>query len=45
MSFLGFVRYYRRFIEGFSKIALPLTKLRRKLSLYGLMNVSIVLKS
>lgn len=29
-SFLGLLGYYRRFIEGFSKIALPLTKLTRK---------------
>ena len=28
-SFLGFVGYYRRFID-FSKLALPLTKLTRK---------------
>ncbi|WJZ99665.1 hypothetical protein VitviT2T_018087 [Vitis vinifera] len=29
-SFLGLVGYYKRFIEGFSKIALPLTRLTQK---------------
>ncbi|GJV73022.1 putative reverse transcriptase domain-containing protein [Tanacetum coccineum] len=29
-QFLGLVGYYRRFIEGFSKIAKPMTKLTRK---------------
>ncbi|RVW26904.1 Transposon Tf2-12 polyprotein [Vitis vinifera] len=29
-NFLGLAGYYRRFIEGFSKIALPLTKLTQK---------------
>ena len=29
-SFLGLASYYRRFIKGFSKIALPLTRLMRK---------------
>jgi hypothetical protein len=28
--FISFINYYRRFIEGFSKIALPLTKLTQK---------------
>ena len=29
-SFLGLAGYYQRFIEGFSRIALPMTKLTRK---------------
>nr|GFD12774.1 hypothetical protein [Tanacetum cinerariifolium] len=29
-SFLGLASYYRRFVEGFSRLALPLTKLMRK---------------
>jgi hypothetical protein len=28
--FLGFMNYYRRFVAGFSKLALPLTKLTQK---------------
>lgn len=31
-SFLGLVRYYERFIEGFSKFIGPLTKLTQKFS-------------
>jgi hypothetical protein len=38
--------YYRRFIEGFSKLAKPMTALLEKnAKLYGLSNVRIVLRS
>jgi len=33
-SFLGLAGYYRRFIQGFSQLALPLTKLTRKNNLF-----------
>jgi hypothetical protein len=29
-SFLGFANFYRRFIEGFSKVCKPLTDLTKK---------------
>ena len=45
-SFLGMAGYYRRFIESFSKLpSLWHRYLRRMLSLYGLSNAKLVLKS
>ena len=37
-SFLHLAGYYRRFVEGFSKTALPLTKLTRKKAKFGWTN-------
>ncbi|CAG8795617.1 35239_t:CDS:1, partial [Racocetra persica] len=40
-GFLGIASYYRRFIEGFSKIAKPLNQLLKKdNSIYGQKNTN-----
>ena len=45
-SFLGLAGYYRRFIEGFSKLAKPMTAFWRKmLSLCGLRSARLTLKN
>nr|GFD26249.1 putative reverse transcriptase domain-containing protein [Tanacetum cinerariifolium] len=45
-SFLGLAGYYRRFVKGFSRLALPLTKLMRKgENLYGTRSERRALKS
>ena len=45
-SFLGLAGYYRRFIEGFSKLAKPMTALLEKiLSLCGPRSARLTLKS
>ena len=45
-SFMGITGYYRRFIEGFSRIANPITSLQKKgRNSSGVKSVKIVLKS
>ena len=45
-SFMGITGYYRRFNEGFSKIAYPITSLKKKeLNSYGIINVKKALKN
>jgi hypothetical protein len=44
-SFLGLARYYRRFIEGFSKIRKPKTELLEKDSSSGRLLAKLVSRS
>jgi hypothetical protein len=44
-SFLGLARYYRSFIEGFSKISKPMTELLEKLVSSGRQPVELVSRS
>ena len=45
-SFMGITGYYRRFIEGFSRIANPITSLQKKArNLIGTQNVKKVLRN
>ena len=45
-SFMGITSYYRRFIEGFSRIANPITSLQKKGKKFEwIKNVKLVLKS
>ena len=45
-SFLSLAGYYHHFVENFSRIAMPLTKLtRRKLSLCGMIVVKKLLEN
>ena len=44
--FMGLVGYYRRFIEGFSKLAHPITYFQKKGVKYdGILSVNIILKN
>jgi hypothetical protein len=44
-SFLGLARYYRRFIEGFSKISKPVTELKKRLTTAPILVMFIMEKS
>ena len=45
-SFMGITGYYRRFIEGFSRIGNPINSLQKKgRNSFGVRSVKIVLKS
>jgi len=44
-SFLGFVNFYRRFIQNFSHMAKPLNKLKGKKNGHEMKNIRRLLKS
>jgi len=44
-SFLGFVNFYRRFIQNFSHMAKPLNKLKEKKNGHEIKNIRRLLKS